>query len=60
MKTHKVDYYPRHEETYWLMRHLRDYGLFRDEHQDFNDEMKRLRALRGKTKGRKPKQENKE
>lgn len=43
-----VNYYPRHVETGWLMRHLRSYGLFRDEHEDFKDEMKRLRALRGK------------
>lgn len=43
-----VNYYPRHVETGWLMRHLRSYGLFRDEHEDFREEMKRLRALRGK------------
>lgn len=42
-----VNYYPRHVETGWLMRHLRSYGLFRDEHEDFKEEMKRLRALRG-------------
>jgi small subunit ribosomal protein S33 len=30
------------------MKQLRNYGLFRDEHQDFKEEMKRLRALRGK------------
>ncbi|KAH8369209.1 hypothetical protein KR009_004319 [Drosophila setifemur] len=49
---HKRDYvvnwYPRHVETHLLMKNLRDYGLFRDEHQDFKDEMKRLRKLRGK------------
>lgn len=44
-----VNYYPRHVETGWLMRHLRSYGLFRDEHEDFKEEMKRLRALRGET-----------
>lgn len=43
-------YYPRHVETHKLMLHLRDYGLFRDEHQDFIEEMVRLRALRGKVK----------
>ncbi|XP_076034749.1 mitochondrial ribosomal protein S33 [Oratosquilla oratoria] len=43
-----TDYYPRHCETYMLMVHLRKYGLFRDEHEDFKQEMKRLRALRGK------------
>lgn len=48
-----VDHYPRHEETYDLMMLLRKYGLYRDEHQDFKEEMVRLRALRGKVKGRK-------
>lgn len=43
-----INYYPRHVETGLLIRQLRQYGLFRDEHQDFIDEMKRLRALRGK------------
>lgn len=43
-----VDYYPRHVETNKLMNHLRDYGLFRDEHQDFKEEMMRIRELRGK------------
>lgn len=43
-----VDYYPRHVETYKLMMRLRYYGLYRDEHEDFKDEMKRVRALRGK------------
>ncbi|XP_067006135.1 small ribosomal subunit protein mS33 [Anabrus simplex] len=43
-----VNYYPRHVETYRLMMKLRYFGLFRDEHQDFKEEMKRLRALRGK------------
>ncbi|XP_066972212.1 small ribosomal subunit protein mS33 isoform X2 [Macrobrachium rosenbergii] len=48
-----TDYYPRHKETYILMSHLRKYGLFRDEHQDFKEEMKRQRALRGKGKPKK-------
>lgn len=30
------------------MLRLREYGLYRDEHMDFNEEMKRLRLLRGK------------
>ena len=47
-----VVYYPAHEETAELMRHLRDYGLYRDEHKDFCDEMERLRELRGKNKPR--------
>lgn len=41
-------YYPRHPETGKLMIMLRYYGLYRDEHEDFRDEMKRMRALRGK------------
>ncbi|KAJ2945803.1 hypothetical protein O0L34_g4708 [Tuta absoluta] len=45
-----VNYYPRHVETYNLMLKLREYGLYRDEHQDFKEEMKRLRELRGKHK----------
>ena len=45
-------YYPAHEETNELMRHLRNYGLYRDEHKDFCDEMDRLRDLRGKNKAR--------
>ncbi|KPJ02529.1 28S ribosomal protein S33, mitochondrial [Papilio xuthus] len=45
-----IHYYPRHVETGKLMMNLRSYGLFRDEHQDFKEEMKRLRELRGKVK----------
>ncbi|KAK9888353.1 hypothetical protein WA026_000607 [Henosepilachna vigintioctopunctata] len=41
-------YYPRHPEIGKLMLMLRYYGLYRDEHADFQDEMKRMRALRGK------------
>lgn len=47
------DYYPRHVETGWLMKKLRDYGLYRDEHVDFQEEMTRMRVLRGKIRGRK-------
>ncbi|XP_072397247.1 small ribosomal subunit protein mS33 [Diabrotica undecimpunctata] len=43
-------YYPRHIETGKLMMKLRHYGLYRDEHADFQDEMDRMRALRGKPK----------
>ncbi|CAH1116755.1 unnamed protein product [Phaedon cochleariae] len=43
-------YYPRHVELGKLMIKLRYYGLYRDEHADFQDEMDRMRALRGKTK----------
>lgn len=47
-KERVINYYPRHVETGLLIKRLREYGLFRDEHQDFIDEMKRLKALRGK------------
>lgn len=48
-------YYPRHVETGKLMMNLRNYGLYRDEHEDFREEMQRLRELRGKAKNtRKP------
>ena len=43
---------PGVEETNELMRLLRHYGLYRDEHKDFCDEMQRLRVLRGKAKER--------
>ena len=43
-----VNFYPRHVELGHLMKHLRDYGLFRDEHEDYSEEQIRLRALRGK------------
>lgn len=46
------DYYPRHVETGWLMKKLREYGLYRDEHVDFQEEMARMRVLRGKPRGR--------
>ncbi|XP_033186558.1 mitochondrial ribosomal protein S33 [Bombus vancouverensis nearcticus] len=45
-----VDYYPRHVESDLLMKHLRSYGLYRDEHQDFKEEYQHLRELRGKKK----------
>ncbi|XP_017466697.1 PREDICTED: 28S ribosomal protein S33, mitochondrial [Rhagoletis zephyria] len=49
---HKRDslnnWYPRHVETHVLMKNLRAYGLYRDEHEDFKEEMKRMRRLRGK------------
>lgn len=55
-----VNYYPRHVQLGWLMRNLRAYGLYRDEHEDFKEEMKRLRALRGKAPPpRKTKEEGK-
>ncbi|XP_060101662.1 small ribosomal subunit protein mS33 [Heteronotia binoei] len=42
------DWYPPHNTYSNLMRKLRFYGLYRDEHEDFKDEMKRLKKLRGK------------
>lgn len=55
-----VEYYPRHVEIGKLMMRLRYYGLFRDEHQDFKEEMVRLRALRGKVKPVKEKRKKEE
>ncbi|XP_057320120.1 28S ribosomal protein S33, mitochondrial [Microplitis mediator] len=43
-----VEYYPRLPEIGWLMRNLRLYGLYRDEHLDWKEEIERLRVLRGK------------
>jgi len=43
-------YYPAVEETTELMSLLRDYGLYRDEHADFKEEMAKQRALRGKAR----------
>ncbi|XP_034983567.1 small ribosomal subunit protein mS33 [Zootoca vivipara] len=42
------DWYPPHHTYHNLMTKLRFYGLYRDEHEDFKDEMKRLKKLRGK------------
>ena len=46
-----VTYYPRHLETGLLMKHLRDYGLFRDEHKDFVEAMAEAKKLKGKKLG---------
>ncbi|KAG4065327.1 hypothetical protein HA402_012769 [Bradysia odoriphaga] len=54
-----INYYPRHVETNDLMRNLRSYGLFRDEHQDFKEEMARQRILRGKPPKGRDKRKNK-
>ncbi|XP_046563681.1 28S ribosomal protein S33, mitochondrial-like [Haliotis rubra] len=48
-----VNYYPRYKDTNGLMIKLRKHGLFRDEHLDFQEEMTRLKALRGKVKPKK-------
>lgn len=42
------NYYPPHPQIRNLVYILRQYGLFRDEHMDFVEEMKRLKTLRGK------------
>ncbi|XP_019721772.1 small ribosomal subunit protein mS33 [Hippocampus comes] len=42
------DWYPQHRIYYAMTQKLRFMGLFRDEHEDFKDEMRRLRKLRGK------------
>ncbi|XP_034019672.1 28S ribosomal protein S33, mitochondrial [Thalassophryne amazonica] len=47
------DWYPQHRVYYILTQKLRFMGLFRDEHEDFKDEMRRLRKLRGKGKPKK-------
>ncbi|XP_036303662.1 28S ribosomal protein S33, mitochondrial-like [Pipistrellus kuhlii] len=46
-------WYPNHNTYYTLMGILRFYGLYRDERQDFMDEQRCLRKLRGKGKPRK-------
>ncbi|XP_038608721.1 28S ribosomal protein S33, mitochondrial isoform X2 [Tachyglossus aculeatus] len=47
------DWYPPHNTYFALMRKLRFYGLYRDEHQDFKEEQRRLKKLRGKGKPKK-------
>jgi len=49
------EYYPRHSQINYLMLQLRNLGLIRNEHADFNEEMTRLRALRGKVRPEKGK-----
>ncbi|KAK0146248.1 28S ribosomal protein S33, mitochondrial [Merluccius polli] len=44
------DWYPQHKIYYSMTQKLRFMGLFRDEHEDFKDEMRRLKKLRGKGK----------
>ena len=43
-----VRWYPHHPTWNKLINQLRSYGLYRDEHEDFLEEMERLRKLRGK------------
>ncbi|KAM8972821.1 small ribosomal subunit protein mS33 [Pelodytes ibericus] len=47
------DWYPPHHIYVPLMRSLRYLGLYRDEHEDFKEEMRRLKKLRGKGKPKK-------
>ncbi|CAJ1055712.1 S ribosomal protein S33%2C mitochondrial [Xyrichtys novacula] len=47
------DWYPQHKVYYSMTQKLRFMGLFRDEHEDFKEEMLRLRKLRGKGKPKK-------
>ena len=49
-----VEHLPAHEETNKLMTLLRNYGLYRNEHEDFKEEMDRIRKLKGREK-KKPK-----
>lgn len=42
------NYYPAHPQFMKFSDVLRNYGLFRDEHRDFNEEMKRIAISRGK------------
>lgn len=44
------DWYPQHKIYFAMTQRLRFMGLFRDEHEDFKDEMCRVRKLRGKGK----------
>ncbi|KAG2468828.1 28S ribosomal protein S33, mitochondrial [Polypterus senegalus] len=48
LKKEVYDWYPDHNVYYALTQKLRFMGLYRDEHEDFKEEMKRMRKLRGK------------
>ncbi|VEL37431.1 unnamed protein product [Protopolystoma xenopodis] len=48
----RKDWYPPLEEYEAILYKMRMFGLFRNEHADFNEEMDRLRELRGKGKKR--------
>ncbi|XP_056271987.1 28S ribosomal protein S33, mitochondrial [Pseudoliparis swirei] len=47
------NWYPEHKIYYAMTQKLRYMGLFRDEHEDFKEEMRRLKKLRGKGKPKK-------
>lgn len=42
------NYYPAHPQLRSLTYILREYGLYRDEHKDFNDEMRARKIAKGK------------
>jgi len=46
--TKNYNYYPAHPQIRELTHTLREYGLFRDEHRDFNEAMKGVALARGK------------
>nr|XP_046235461.1 28S ribosomal protein S33, mitochondrial [Scatophagus argus] len=52
-KKEVYDWYPQHKVYFAMTQKLRFMGLFRDEHQDFKEEMRRLRKLKGKGKPKK-------
>ncbi|KAM7377777.1 hypothetical protein PAMA_012933 [Pampus argenteus] len=47
------DWYPQHKIYYAMTQKLRFMGLLRDEHEDFKEEMIRVKKLRGKCKPKK-------
>ncbi|XP_068163125.1 small ribosomal subunit protein mS33 [Antennarius striatus] len=47
------DWYPQHNVYSAMTKKLRFLGLFRDEHEDFREEICRLKKLRGKGKPKK-------
>jgi len=53
LRQYRYEYYPAVEEAQELMRVLRSYGLYRDEFEDFKEEMERARQRRGKVLVRK-------
>nr|XP_042137443.1 28S ribosomal protein S33, mitochondrial-like [Peromyscus maniculatus bairdii] len=52
-KKETYDWYPNHNTYFALTGTLRFLGLYRDEHQDFMDEQRCLKKLRGRGKPRK-------
>lgn len=48
-----LHWYPEHKVYFAMTQKLRYMGLYRDEHEDFKEEMLRLRKLRGKGKPKK-------